>query len=112
MLIKSCIDNVSIHLNSPPAVGYSPRGNEVPAQSVQTSNVAASMETDSTDFPDWIPGYDLPYLGLDGFGFTLPWAEFVAKSGRSGCIHLQRNQRLDADGLVGYVEVQVQAPDA
>lgn len=55
--------------NSPPAVGYSPRGNEVLAPPVQTSQVAAPMET---DFPDWMPGYDLPYLGLDGFGFTLP----------------------------------------
>lgn len=44
----------------------------MPAQSVQTSNVAAPMEADFADFPDWIPVYDLPYLGLDGFGFTLP----------------------------------------
>lgn len=58
--------------NSPRVVGYSPRGNEMPVPPVQTSHVAAPMGTDFADFPDWIPGYDMPYLGLDGFGFTLP----------------------------------------
>lgn len=55
--------------SSPPTVGYPSRGIEVPCPPVHPSRVAAPMET---DFPDWMPGYDLPYLGLDGFGFTLP----------------------------------------
>lgn len=55
--------------DSPRAMGYSSRGVDVPSPSARPSCVAGPTEA---NFPTWMSGYDLPYLGLDGFGFTLP----------------------------------------
>lgn len=55
--------------NSPPSADDFPQGLVWPSGPAQPRQSANQMET---DLPDWMPGYDFPYLGLDGFSFTLP----------------------------------------
>lgn len=81
--------------DSPSAAGYySPRGIEVPSQPARPSHAAAPMET---EISDWMPGYDLPYLGLDGFGFSLPGSSLSPNSDSIG--------GYTCDGTNGWTEM-------